>query len=128
MKLEDLVVKKNNELSIKSKLLFNKIDTCVKVVTNKDEKVDKRKKQLDNIFSIYKMTVNPFVSDESIDYQDTLFNNIKAREDKLVEVIDSDSTVEVLLFEINPIVEHLKEMVSTCKTNMDKINALWGVK
>ena len=128
MKLEDLVVKKNNELSIKSKLLFNKIDNCVKVVTNKDEKVDKRKKQLDNIFSIYKMTVNPFVSDESIDYQDTLFNNIKAREDKLVEVIDSDSTVEVLLFEINPIVEHLKEMVSTCKTNMDKINALWGVK
>lgn len=128
MKLEDLVVKKNNELSIKSKLLFNKIDTCVKVVTNKEEKVDKRKKQLDNIFSIYKMTVNPFVSDESIDYQDTLFNNIKAREDKLVEVIDSDSTVEVLLFEINPIVEHLKEMVSTCKTNMDKINALWGVK
>jgi hypothetical protein len=128
MKLEDLVVKKNNELSIKSKLLFNKIDTCVKVVTNKDEKADKRKKQLDNIFSIYKMTVNPFVSDESIDYQDTLFNNIKAREDKLVEVIDSDSTVEVLLFEINPIVEHLKEMVSTCKTNMDKINALWGVK
>lgn len=121
-------MKKNNELSIKSKLLFNKIDTCVKVVTNKDEKADKRKKQLDNIFSIYKMTVNPFVSDESIDYQDTLFNNIKAREDKLVEVIDSDSTVEVLLFEINPIVEHLKEMVSTCKTNMDKINALWGVK
>ena len=51
MKLEDLVVKKNNELSIKSKLLFNKIDTCVKVVTNKDEKADKRKKQLDNIFS-----------------------------------------------------------------------------
>lgn len=121
-------MKKNNELSIKSKLLFNKLDTCVKVVTNKDEKIEKRKKQLDNIFSIYKMTVNPFVTDESIDYQDTLFKSISDRQEKINTLIEEAKTVDVLLFEINPIIEHLKEMISTCKTNMDKINTLWDVK
>ena len=121
-------MKKNNELSIKSRLLFNKLDTCQKVVINLDEKVDKRKKQLDNIFSIYKMTVNPFVTDETLDYQDKLFKSISDRQEKINGLIDDSKTVEILLFEINPIMEHLKEMVSTCKTNMDKINTLWDIK
>lgn len=121
-------MKKNNELSIKSRLLFNKLDTCLKVVTNLEEKVEKRKKQLDNIFSIYKMTVNPFVTDETIEYQDTLFAAISKRQEKINILIEDSKTVEVILFEVNPIMEHLKEMISTCKTNMDKINTLWGVK
>jgi len=119
---------KNHELEVQSKLLFNKLETNYKVCLDMNEKVEKRKKCLGTIFSTYRMTLNPFIADESKDYQNEISEAITGRQMKVEELIENNSTVEAIMFEVSPILDDLKNMVSTCKTNMDKVNTLWGVK
>ena len=57
----------NAKLSIKSKLLFNNLDMLTKVVSDLTQSADKRQKSIDKILSTYRMTVRPFVEDESSD-------------------------------------------------------------
>lgn len=119
---------KNHELEVQSKLLFNKLDTNYKVCLNLEEKVEKRIKCLDTIFSTYRMTLNPFITDESKEYQNKVSEMIAGRQMKVEELIENNSTVDAIMFEVSPILEDLKKMVSTCKVNMDRINTLWGIK
>jgi len=111
---------KNHELEVQSKLLFNKLETNYKVCLDMNEKVEKRKKCLGTIFSTYRMTLNPFIADESKDYQNEISEAITGRQMKVEELIENNSTVEAIMFEVSPILDDLKNMVSTCKTNMIK--------
>ena len=117
----------NKELSIKSKLLFNNLDMNYKIVLDLSANDTKRKKALDKIFSTYLMTIKPFINDESKDYQNTVYSNINERYRKIEESIDLQTTVEGLIIYLSPILNDLKDMISTCKTTIPKINKLWGI-
>lgn len=117
----------NAKLSIKSKLLFNNLDMLSKVVTDLNQSVDKRQKSIDKILSTYRMTVRPFVEDESSEYQDKLFEAINSFQNELNVMVVENSTVEAFLIKLNPVLTQMKGMISTCKVKMDEINALWGI-
>lgn len=117
----------NAKLSIKSKLLFNNLDMLSKVVTDLNQSVDKRQKSIDKILSTYRMTVRPFVEDESSEYQDKLFEAINSFQNELNVMIVENSTVEAFLIKLNPVLTQMKGMISTCKVKMDEINALWRI-
>lgn len=117
----------NAKLSIKSKLLFNNLDMLSKVVTDLNQSVDKRQKSIDKILSTYRMTVRPFVEDESSEYQDKLFEAINSFQNELNVMVVENSTVEAFLIKLNPILTQMKGMISTCKVKMDEINALWRI-
>ena len=72
------VMAKNNkhELSIKSKLLFNSLDTQNKVVLDLTQKDEKRIKALNTIFQTYQMTLKPFIEDESQEYQEKVYTAV----------------------------------------------------
>jgi hypothetical protein len=117
----------NAKLSIKSKLLFNNLDMLSKVVTDLNQSVDKRQKSIDKILSTYRMTVRPFVEDESSEYQDKLFEAINSFQNELNVMVVENSTVEAFLIKLNPVLTQMKGMISTCKVKMDEINALWRI-
>ena len=117
----------NAKLSIKSKLLFNNLDMLSKVVTDLNQSVDKRQKSIDKILSTYRMTVRPFVEDESSEYQDKLFEAINSFQNELNVMVVEISTVEAFLIKLNPVLTQMKGMISTCKVKMDEINALWRI-
>lgn len=117
----------NAKLSIKSKLLFNNLDMLSKVVTDLNQSVDKRQKSIDKILSTYRMTVRPFVEDESSEYQDKLFEAINSFQNELNVMVVENTTVEAFLIKLNPVLTQMKGMISTCKVKMDEINALWRI-
>ena len=117
----------NAKLSIKSKLLFNNLDMLSKVVTDLNQSVDKRQKSIDKILSTYRMTVRPFVEDESSEYQDKLFEAINSFQNELNVMVVENSTVEAFLIKLNPVLTQMKGMISTCKVKMDELNALWRI-
>ena len=117
----------NAKLSIKSKLLFNNLDMLSKVVSDLNQSVDKRQKSIDKILSTYKMTVRPFVEDESSEYQDKLYEAINSYQNELNVMVVEGTTSEAFLIKLNPVLTQLKGMVSTCKVKMDDLNALWKI-
>lgn len=117
-----------NELSIKSKLLFNNLDMCNRVILDLSQKDEKRIKCLRTLMDTYRMTVKPFIDDESKEYQDKVYEAIKNRTECVEDMISSKVTVETLNIKISPVLEHLKSMVSTCKTNLDTINSLFNIE
>lgn len=118
---------KKDKLSLKAKLLFNKLDNCVKIISNVNEDKDKKKKQLNVIFSTYNIVINPFIQDESKEYNYDLRKKIIERQEYIENLIDSNSSLDSVLFEITSIMTHLKKIVSTCKVNMDEMNNLWKI-
>lgn len=117
----------NAKLSIKSKLLFNNLDMLSKVVSDLNQSVDKRQKSIDKILSTYRMTVRPFVEDESSEYQDKLYEAINSYQNELNVMVVEGTTSEAFLIKLNPVLTQLKGMVSTCKVKMDDLNALWKI-
>ena len=117
----------NAKLSIKSKLLFNNLDMLTKVVSDLTQSVDKRQKSIDKILSTYRMTVRPFVEDESSEYQDKLYEAINSYQNELNVMVVENVTSEAFLIKLNPVLTQLKSMVSTCKVKMDEVNALWKI-
>lgn len=117
----------NAKLSIKSKLLFNNLDMLTKVVSDLTQSADKRQKSIDKILSTYRMTVRPFVEDESSEYQDKLYEAINSYQNELNVMVVENVTSEAFLIKLNPILTQLKGMVSTCKVKMDEVNALWKI-
>lgn len=117
----------NAKLSIKSKLLFNNLDMLSKVVSDLNQSVDKRQKSIDKILSTYRMTVRPFVEDESSEYQDKLYEAINSYQNELNVMVVEGTTSEAFLIKLNPVLTQLKGMVSTCKVKMDDVNALWKI-
>lgn len=115
----------NRELSIKSKLLFNNLDMHLKIILDLNKKVEKRIKSLDVIFQIYRMTLNPFIKTESDEYQKQININIDSKYNKIIEMINNFTTVETLNFYLSPIVNHLKDMISTCKVKLDYLEKIW---
>jgi hypothetical protein len=124
------MAKKNNknELSIKSKLLFNLLDSQNKVVLDLTQKDEKRVKSLNTIFDTYRMTLKPFIEDESKEYQEKVYAAVNDRRDSVEAMIKDKITVETLNMKIAPIMEHLKAMVSTCKTNLDTVNSILNIE
>ena len=124
------MAKKNNknELSIKSKLLFNHLDSQNKVVLDLTQKDEKRVKSLNTIFDTYRMTLKPFIEDESKEYQEKVYAAVNDRRDSVEAMIKDKITVETLNMKIAPIMEHLKTMVSTCKTNLDTVNSILNIE
>jgi hypothetical protein len=124
------MAKKNNknELSIKSKLLFNLLDSQNKVVLDLTQKDEKRVKSLNTIFDTYRMTLKPFIKDESKEYQEKVYAAVNDRRDSVEAMIKDKITVETLNMKIAPIMEHLKAMVSTCKTNLDTVNSILNIE
>lgn len=124
------MAKKNNknELSIKSKLLFNHLDSQNKVVLDLTQKDEKRVKSLNTIFDTYRMTLKPFIEDESKEYQDKVYGAVNARRDSIEDMIKNHITVETLNMKISPVMEHLKTMVSTCKTSLDTVNSILNIE
>lgn len=120
-------MKKNNELSVKSKLLFNGLDMNYKIVLDLNANDEKRIKNIDSIFSTYCLTLNPFIKDEKKEYQDRVYNSINNRKEELHRMVYEKATVEGYIFLLSPVLEHLKDMVSTCKVKIEKINELWNV-
>ncbi len=122
--------KKNNknELAIKSRLLFNKLDMHNKIILDLDQKADKRIKSLNVIFQTYFMTLKPFIEDESKDYQANVNQSIESRRQEIESFINANMTVEGLIMVISPILDDLKSMIQTCKTDLDKVNKLWKVE
>lgn len=120
---------KNNkaELSIKSKLLFNNLDMHYKNILNLDLSDAKRIKSIDTIFSTYRLTVKPFIEDESKEYQEKAYAVITKEYEELKRMIYEKVTVETLMISFSPIIEHLKDMVTRCKMNMDTFNSLWKI-
>lgn len=120
---------KNNktELSIKSKLLFNSLDMHYKIILNLDLLDTKRIKSIDTIFSTYRLTIKPFIDDESKEYQDKVYDAITREYEELKRMVFERVTVETLVFHLSPVLEHLKDAVKTCKINMDKFNCLWKI-
>lgn len=114
-------------MSIKSKLLFNGLDTNYKVVLNIENKDEKRIKAIDSIFSVYNMTIEPFLKDEKKEYVDSVYESINNRKEELHRMVYEKATIEGYVFLLSPVLEHLKDMVSTCKVKMEKINELWNV-
>lgn len=117
----------NAKLSIKSKLLFNNLDMLTKVVSDLTQSADKRQKSIDKILSTYRMTVRPFVEDESSEYQDKLYEAINSYQNELNVMVVENVTSEAFLIKLNPVLTQLKGMVSTCKVKMDEVNALWKI-
>ena len=105
------------ELSIKSKLLFNNLDMHFKVVTDLNQKVEKRTKSLNTIFQTYTMTVRPFVQDENKEYVDKVMSKIEEKRVEVVSMIENMTTVEALIFAVSPVMDDMKKMISTCKTS-----------
>lgn len=116
------------ELSIKSKLLFNNLDMHFKVVTDLNQKVEKRTKSLNTIFQTYTMTVRPFVQDENKEYVDKVMSKIEEKRVEVVSMIENMTTVEALIFAVSPVMDDMKKMISTCKTSLDDINKLWKIE
>lgn len=117
-----------NELSIKSKLLFNNLDMHMKVILDLQQKDEKRIKSLNTIFDTYVMTLRPFIEDEAQEYQDKIKASIDAKRQSVEDMITSKITVETLNMVVSPVLADLKGMVSTCKTNMDTVNHLWNIE
>lgn len=117
----------NAKLSIKSKLLFNNLDMLSKVVTDLNQSSDKRQKSIDKILSTYRMTIRPFVEDESSEYQDKLFDAINSYQNELNVMVVENTTAEAFLIKLNPVLTQMKGMISTCKVKMDDVNALWKI-
>lgn len=120
---------KNNkaELSIKSKLLFNNLDMHYKNILNLNLSDAKRIKSIDTVFSTYRLTVKPFIEDESKEYQEKAYAAITKEYEELKRMIYEKVTVETLMISFSPIIEHLKDMVTRCKMNMDTFNSLWKI-
>lgn len=120
---------KNNkaELSIKSKLLFNNLDMHYKNILNLNLSDAKRIKSIDTVFSTYRLTVKPFIEDESKEYQEKAYAAITKEYEELKCMIYEKVTVETLMISFSPIIEHLKDMVTRCKMNMDTFNSLWKI-
>ena len=116
------------ELSIKSKLLFNNLDMHFKVVTDLNQKVEKRTKSLNTIFQTYTMTVRPFVQDENKEYVDKVMSKIEEKRVEVGSMIENMTTVEALIFAVSPVMDDMKKMISTCKTSLDDINKLWKIE
>ena len=116
------------ELSIKSKLLFNNLDMHFKVVTDLNQKVEKRTKSLNTIFQTYTMTVRPFVQDENKEYVDKVMSKIEEKRVEVVSMIENMTTVEALIFAVSPVMDDMKKMISTCKTSLDDINKIWKIE
>ena len=121
---------KNNkhELSIKSKLLFNSLDTQNKVVLDLTQKDVKRIKALNTIFQTYQMTLKPFIEDESQEYQEKVYTAVSDRRAMVEDMIKNQITVETLNMKMSPIMDHLKAMVSTCKTTLDTVNSILNIE
>lgn len=117
----------SKELSIKSKLLFNNLDMNYNIVLDLNLNENKRKKALDKIFSVYLMTIKPFIIDENKDYQDIVYTKIAEKHKKIENAIETKMTVEGVVLYLSPILNDLKGMISTCKTTIPKINKLWGI-
>ena len=124
------VMAKNNkhELSIKSKLLFNSLDTQNKVVLDLTQKDEKRIKALNTIFQTYQMTLKPFIEDESQEYQEKVYTAVSDRRAMVEDMIKNQITVETLNMKMSPIMNHLKAMVSTCKTTLDTVNSILNIE
>ena len=116
-----------NELSIKSKLLFNNLDMHYNIILNLQNKDTKRMKSLDTIFQTYQMTLMPFIEDESKEYQEKVKEKIQSKKEHIQGMIEGKVTVETLMIAVSPILDHLKSMVSTCKTNLETVNKLWNI-
>ena len=117
---------KNKELTIKSRLLFNSLDMNYKLMLTTSQNIQKRKKALDVILSTYRMTITPFIKDEEKDYQDKIYNAISRKYDVVSKHIE-DNDVKDIEKEMSPVLEDLKNMVRTCKTNLDNVNRLWYI-
>ena len=113
------------ELSIKSRLLFNSLDTNYNIVLEIENKNTKRKKALDTILSTYRMTVKPFIDDEDTEYRNKIYNSLTNKYDSICLMIDTNLSSDNIKKELLPILEHLKLMIQTCKCNMDRLNSLW---
>ena len=107
----------NAKLSIKSKLLFNNLDMLSKVVSDLNQSVDKRQKSIDKILSTYRMTVRPFVEDESSEYQDKLYEAINSYQNELNVMVVEGTTSEAFLIKLE----------NFCERLMDDLNALWKI-
>ena len=116
-----------SELSIKSKLLFNNLDMHMRVFLDLTQKDEKRIKSLNTFFQTYEMTLRPFVEDEAKEYQEKVWTKIDEKHKEIEDMIVSKITVETLNMIVSPILADLKNMVSTCKTNLDTVNALWKI-
>ena len=82
---------KNNakkDLSIKSMLLFNKIDMEVKNLYNLSLDVKKRAKALDHIIDTYRLVLNPFLKDEDKDFM--LFGKMSAEDVEAMSLYEYD--------------------------------------
>lgn len=119
---------KKSKLSIKSKLLFNNLDMQYKIILDYEQKLEKRLRGLQGIFSVYRITVEPFIRDESISYRDKVFSALTKKQEKLKEMISSSLSKETITLELDPIIDHLKDMISTCKINLGTLNSLLEVK
>ena len=118
---------KKNELSIKSKLLFNNLDMHYRNAIDLNIDIEKRKRSVDNIFSVYRMTLKPFIVDEPEEYISKVNRAIDDKQEERHRMICERTTVETLVLYISPILEHLKDMIKTCKMNLDTLNALWKI-
>lgn len=118
---------KNNakkDLSIKSMLLFNKIDMEVKNLYNLSLDVKKRAKALDHIIDTYRLVLNPFLKDEDKDFQNKYFTMLTEKRNKIYECVESKLTVEGLNVLVSPLVGHLKQTVTSCKIDFKDVDRI----
>lgn len=116
------------ELNIKSKLLFNSLESHKKIVLDLSQPVEKRIKAYNKLYETYMITLNPFISDESKEFQEKMRNGIKSESDKVIEYIKDGLTVEGLNIFITPMIDSIKNMVSTCKVDLLDVKRMWRIE
>ena len=84
---------KKNELSIKSKLLFNNLDMHYRNAIDLNIDIEKRKRSVDNIFSVYRMTLKPFIVDEPEEYISKVNRAIDDKQEEIHRMICERTTV-----------------------------------
>lgn len=118
---------KNNvkkDLSIKSLLLFNRIDMEVKNIYNLNLDVNKRVKALDHIIDTYRLVLQPFLRDETKEFQEEYLGLLSNKRNRIIECIESNLTVEGLNMIVSPLIENLKQIVTSCKIDFNVVKKL----
>lgn len=112
----------NSKLAINSLLMFNKLDSNAKIVLNKKENAEKRKKSNTVIFDTYRLILSPFFDiTKDKKYVGDLKNAIAKRESEVTVLISSNGDVKEIENIIRPVLDHLKKTVKTCKLNHDEL-------
>lgn len=115
----------NKDLSIKSKLLMNKVYMFQNGVLDVSKDMDTRRKSMSKLVGVYMTILIPFYKGESKAFRDDFEGAIKEAEQVLCDNIDSYRYMDF----VSDIVVRIKEMLKTKTINFDTERAFWrGVK